>query len=281
VKQPYRQLTIDANYSFDDRTPDNGIPAVDGRIADVPIENFYGEPFGTYNRDGFEISAVLKHDFSDDWSVNSAFRYQTYTPERYSVFFDPPDPETGEITRSTYYAEGDYQRYAANVDLVGKFKTGSIDHKLLFGTEYRQFVEDPAFNAFGAGDPYPSINLFDPVYIDRRFEKTTAFFRDDYLITWGAYIQDQIDLLPNLKFLAGVRYNNYSQNASEQILGEERVEFEQKDTAWTPRFGIVYQPIEPISLYFSYSMFVMNLVRLMGVHILILVRRLLFLELFL
>ncbi|MBE9017919.1 TonB-dependent siderophore receptor [Chroococcidiopsidales cyanobacterium LEGE 13417] len=242
-------LTVDASYTNDSRTPYYGIPAVGGRIADVPRSRYYGEPFAEYSRDGFELGAVLRHGFSDNWSVTGAFRYISYSPERYAVFFSSPDEDTGEMTREQYFSDGNYQRYIGNLDLVGEFKTGSIQHKLLLGTEYRQYIEDPRFQ-FGE---YPSINLFDPVYVNRRFDKAPTFFRDDYDETWGFYIQDQIELLPNLKFLAGVRYDNYQQNRTTQDLGEPRIDFEQTDTAWSPRVGIVYQPIEPISLYFSYS----------------------------
>ena len=242
-------LTVDASYSTDSRTPYYGIPAVGGRIADVPRSRYYGEPFAEYSRDGFELGAVLRHGFSDNWSVTGAFRYINYSPERYAVFFNSPDGDTGEMTREQYFSDGNYQRYIGNIDVVGEFKTGSIQHKLLLGTEYRQYIEDPRFQ-FGE---YPSINLFDPVYVNRRFDKAPTFFRDDYDVTWAFYIQDQIELLPNLKFLAGVRYDNYKQNRTTQDLGEPRIDFEQTDTAWSPRVGIVYQPIEPISLYFSYS----------------------------
>ena len=243
-------LTVDASYFNDVRTPYYGIPAVGRRIADVPRSRYYGEPFNKYRFEGFELGAVLKHEFSDNWLVTGAFRYQDYSQERYSVFFDSPDETTGEITRRSYFSDGDYQRYIGNIDVVGEFKTGSIQHKLLLGTEYRQYIEDPRFQT---GEPYPSINLFDPVYVNTRFDKVPTFFRDDYYVTWGFYLQDQIELLPNLKFLAGVRYDSYKQFPTEQNLGEPRIDFEQTDTAWSPRVGIVYQPIEPISLYFSYS----------------------------
>jgi iron complex outermembrane recepter protein len=242
-------LTVDAAYTNDSRTPYYGIPAIGGRIADVPRSRYYGEPFAEYSRDGFELGAVLRHGFSDNWSITGAFRYINYSPERYAIFFSSPDETTGEMTRELYFSDGNYQRYIGNIDVVGEFKTGSIQHKLLLGTEYRQYIEDPRFQ-FGE---YPSINLFDPVYVNRRFDKAPTFFRDDYDETWGFYIQDQIELLPNLKFLAGVRYDNYQQNRTTQDLGEPRIDFEQTDTAWSPRVGIVYQPIEPISLYFSYS----------------------------
>jgi iron complex outermembrane receptor protein len=70
---------------------------------------------------------------------------------------------------------------------------------------------------------------------------------------FSVYLQDQVDLLPNLKLLAGIRYDNFSQFRTTQDLGQPRSEFEQTDNAWSPRVGIVYQPIQALSLYASYT----------------------------
>lgn len=66
-------------------------------------------------------------------------------------------------------------------------------------------------------------------------------------------MQNQIDITPELKVLAGVRFDYVDQFRTEQNVGEPRQEFEQTDEAFTPRVGIVYQPIEPLSLYASYT----------------------------
>jgi iron complex outermembrane recepter protein len=64
----------------------------------------------------------------------------------------------------------------------------------------------------------------------------------------GFYLQDQIDLAENWHLLIGGRldFTEQDQNQAGSIT-------EQSDTAFSPRLGIVYQPIEPISLYASYS----------------------------
>lgn len=64
----------------------------------------------------------------------------------------------------------------------------------------------------------------------------------------GIYVQDQITLADNLKFLLGGRLDIFTQDFrflanTDSASGE----------AFSPRVGIVYQPIEPISLYASYS----------------------------
>jgi iron complex outermembrane recepter protein len=66
----------------------------------------------------------------------------------------------------------------------------------------------------------------------------------------GIYIQDQIAITDNLKLLLGGRFDAFEQ--TDQNLTDDTETF-QSGNAFSPRLGIVYQPIEPISLYASYS----------------------------
>jgi iron complex outermembrane recepter protein len=81
----------------------------------------------------------------------------------------------------------------------------------------------------GAGDPLKSLQTNDAL---------------------GIYLQDQITLADNLKFLIGGRFDIRSSKLEDEIAAS--VTFQQ-DEAFSPRLGIVYQPIPPISLYASYS----------------------------
>ncbi|NET54086.1 MAG: TonB-dependent siderophore receptor, partial [Merismopedia sp. SIO2A8] len=66
----------------------------------------------------------------------------------------------------------------------------------------------------------------------------------------GIYLQDQIDILDNLILMAGLRFDIVDQDITDRVADSETNQY---DDALTPRIGIVYQPIEPISLYASYS----------------------------
>lgn len=61
---------------------------------------------------------------------------------------------------------------------------------------------------------------------------------------------DQVNLTSNLKLLLGGRFDTSSSTSKDELANTES---SQSSDAFTPRFGIVYQPIEPISLYASYS----------------------------
>lgn len=66
----------------------------------------------------------------------------------------------------------------------------------------------------------------------------------------GVYLQDQIALADNLKLVLGGRYDWANQDSKDLIADTTT---SQSDDAFSPRVGIVYQPIQPISLYASYS----------------------------
>ncbi|MEO0537520.1 MAG: TonB-dependent siderophore receptor [Cyanobacteria bacterium P01_A01_bin.123] len=247
-------LDVYGRYTYDRETFDDGIPFTsDGEPVDVPRSRFLGEDWGEFTQDQFSVGYRLNHDFSDNWSVRHTSEYSQYQPERYypsAGFAFDFDEGTGEIGRVTNNADGTYHRFFTNAEVLGRFNTGDIQHQLLFGIEYRYAAEDPGFQF---GNPYPSINVFNPVYTNEPFEQAQFFFRDDNIDSIGVYVQDQIDITPELIVLAGIRFDYADQFRTTQDLGAPREEFTQTDTAFSPRLGVVYQPIEPLSLYASYS----------------------------
>jgi len=237
-------------YLYSSETIDQGIPAFGDGVVDVPRERFLGEDFSKFEQNQFNIGYTLTHKFSENWSVRHALQYFQYEPKRFAPLFDSFNEETGELSRFEYATDGTYQRFFTNAEVVGKFKTGPIAHQLLFGADYRYGAEDPGFEF---SDPYPSINVFNPIYSRKSFQFAPTFFRDDNIDRIGIYIQDKIDLLPNLKILAGVRYDYADQFRTTRNLGEPRAEFTQSDSDFSPRFGIVYQPIPNVAIYGSYT----------------------------
>ncbi|MCL6433964.1 MAG: TonB-dependent siderophore receptor [Leptolyngbyaceae cyanobacterium HOT.MB2.61] len=247
---PDTSIDFFGQYIRNRETLDEGLVAIGDRVANLPRDRFLGEPFSEFNQDQFNLGYRVNHRFSDRLSLRHALQYTQYSPERYAPVFDSLDEETGELRRFEFFAGGTYKRFFTNAELIGRFATGSVQHQLLFGIEYRRGTENPEFQF---SNPYPSINIFNPIYTRVLYAIAPEFFRDDSLDIIGIYLQDQIDLLPNLKLLAGVRYDYVNQFRTTRNLGEPREEFALQDSKFTPRFGIVYQPIAPLSLYASYT----------------------------
>ncbi|MGF1673000.1 MAG: TonB-dependent siderophore receptor, partial [Rivularia sp. (in: cyanobacteria)] len=249
---PDTSLNVYARYVTESETTDEGLPETSDGVVDVPRDRFFGEDFGEFEQEQFNIGYTLNHKLNEDWSVRHALQYLEYDPFRYYPAFGFAgglNESTGELPRIENAARGTYRRFFTNADVIGKFKTSSIQHKLLFGVEYRRNTEDLSFQFT---QPYDPINVFNPVYARRPYEIAPSLFQDVKNTRIGIYLQDQIDLLPNLKVLAGVRYDSVD-SFSGGISEGEPFENEFSNSAWSPRFGIVYQPIQPLSLYASYT----------------------------
>ena len=84
---------------------------------------------------------------------------------------------------------------------------------------------------------------------DEPFE--VRFFEEVRENSFGIYLQDQIAILDNLQLVVGGRFDTYNSETTDFSADGEISETEAD--AFSPRVGIVYQPIEPVSLYASYT----------------------------
>ncbi len=105
------------------------------------------------------------------------------------------------------------------------------------------------YTGFEAADPI-LLDIFNPNYdVDLPAIPDEAYFYTTRRDTLGIYLQDQITFADNLKVLVGGRFDTFQRKETElgETTGEESL------SAFSPRVGIVYQPIQPISLYASYT----------------------------
>jgi iron complex outermembrane recepter protein len=237
--------------------------APDSRVFDAPIERFLGEP--EVNQDETErhnINATFSHRFNDSLEFRSNFAVLIDRTENALVRPRSIDEDGRTVLRSfDSNPFNDSDSFTLQNNLIAKFDTGSIKHQLLLGFDWSQDNQENA-NLYLEDAEVPAIDLFDPEYgsplptqlngIDAASDRKTE--------NYALYLQDQITLLPNLKFLAGGRYDFIdNRTIIESFRGENIISAEGsteesfEDEAFSPRLGIVYQPIEPISLYASYS----------------------------
>ncbi|KZL48893.1 ferrichrome-iron receptor [Nodularia spumigena CENA596] len=237
-------LRLELEYSNDKRPYDRGLVAFGTGLADIPFDRVLGEPDDFSERTNFLAGYRLEHRFNDDWKIRNQFRYSF--SDQTSNRLEPRrlNETTGVLGRE--FAQGEFTRrnYELQTDLVGNFATGSIQHTLLFGVDL-SWQNDGGVSRF---ETAPSINIFNPVYgiapRPSRDEFSNLFPSDSQTNTVGFFLQDQITLAENLKLLVGGRFDTINQSSPSN---------ERQYQAFSPRVGIVYQPIQPISLYTSFS----------------------------
>ncbi len=196
----------------------------------------------------YQASYDLEHRFSENWQLRSAFLFSRVVNDR-SLLDAGLTENLRTLDRDYSYNRATSENYNFDTYTVGKFQTGSIGHQLVIGFNYKWGESSDV----GGGGAANQLDLFNPVYGQRirlGLNDEFAYADRSQADSYGFYIQDQVTLAENFKLLLGGRYDIANSRAG--AIGEELTESPQEQ-AFSPRVGIVYQPIEPISLYASYS----------------------------
>jgi iron complex outermembrane receptor protein len=253
-------LTLQYEYQKADRTYYDGLPP-DPVVFKAPISRFLGEPGDRYEIQTHTIFLTLNHRFNENLRLRSAFTTALYDTEESEIRPNSIASDGRTVLRRYAAGPGYYRNYALQTDLIGNFNTGSVPHQVLVGLEWNKYRYGYDYLRSSV-DLTPSIDLFNPVYgASPPAEFDEASQRDRFeRSTIGLYAQDQVTLLSNLKLLVGGRYDFIHRKNSSQpldVTGRDPTDDASVDRlyngAFSPRVGIVYQPIPPISLYASYS----------------------------
>lgn len=247
------KLTVEFNYQNYDYFFDRAfLPS--NEFLDLPIHRVVlGEKdYNNGQYDSYYVSYNFEHEFDDNWKIRQGFgaliidgNISTIQPANYSAPFLEPDGKT--LPRSAQKTEESQDNYTLQTEVLGKFNTGSVRHNLLVGVELSRYEFAYTFR----DAPIGSIDIFNPVYGSKPGEFVIISSEKYGSDNLGLYAQDLIELLPNLKILVGVRLDWAKVFYRDEIAKQDYTNFD--EFAATPRAGIVYQPTDSTSLYFSWS----------------------------
>jgi iron complex outermembrane recepter protein len=259
-------LLVQGDYLKHDFTPDFGIGTigttsstnVGKQIADVPRSRFMGTNWQYTQTIQSTIGAEVEHRFNSDWQLSAGISKAYYHRDYFAVERIQADP-TGKWKRPLGKFDNKEDYYAAQVNLNGEFKTGSMEHKLLVGIDADQYYTSNLASAI-TGTIYDTVNILDPTKYIQRTDIPNAVWstRAEIPVTrFGVYVQDLVAITKKLKLLAGVRwsYQHTDPTKTTYLLKNDSLAYTkaQFDQAFSPRVGLVYQPTEKMSLFASYA----------------------------
>ena len=255
------KLTLEGQYFRYNEVPYfTGLPAsgvlFDNPLGRVPLSRNLGDPKSNAEpqnpTDFGSIGYRLEHKFNDNLLVRNAFNFEVYNSHYTYLLTDGLD-ETDNRTlyRSAYRTDpgdGLSQSFVLQTDVIGKIQSGNVKQEILFGVELRRRTIKGRFQ-FAPAAP---TDLFNPVYGIDIADEDFVVYNDSFRTqnSLGIYVQDLVSIGENLHILLGGRFDLVDQTDENKLTGET---FEQQDTAFSPRLGIVYQPIREVSLYANYS----------------------------
>lgn len=256
------QILIEGDYLKDNRTLDYGTGAVNYVIADVPRDRFLGASWSSYKAAQKSSTVSISHQLRKNWELRGMTSLQGFNSDIFgttrpnSGTFVKPD---GNWIRGVQRSKTNEVYYVGQIDLIGQINTGTIQHAVLIGADIDKYdTKTPAFNSLSR---YDSINIYDlSLYTQRNDIPTLSerTFTKSLTNRAGVYIQDLVSLTASLKILAGIRYSHLDRENDVYTNPTSTTEASQvvtnlNDDAFTPRFGVVYQPIKSISIFTSYA----------------------------
>jgi iron complex outermembrane receptor protein len=268
---PKTDLVVEGDYLRDNRTPDFGIGAIDYVIQDSRTR-FLNTTDASNATQQTSATATLSSRLSEVWQVRALAGFQRYDNElrsaaRPSAIIAKPGRNYGNWGRGLQRTETAENYFNAQLDLTATFRTGAVGHTLLLGADADQYNTNALAYVSQAFD---SVNIFNPSKVLGQPRNAVSSYDAMRYNTRtlgntrraGFYVQDLISILDNVKVLAGLRWS-YQETPSDLLTyqapladGSMTVNLKENrryDNAFSPRLGLVYQPIKTTALFASYS----------------------------
>jgi len=247
------------DYLSDKRTADFGVGAINYTLIDIPRNRFLGVSWSRYHVEQKSSTATITHRFNDKWQLRSVTSFQNLNSDLFANQRPNGNSQfikaNGDWIRGLQRTNINENYYITQLDLTGKFSTGSVKHIFLFGADAdRYLTENTAYNPVAK---YDSINVFDLNKYKQRNDipdLTPKTLTTSPIRRTGVYVQDLISVTEKIKLLAGVRFS-YLETFSDVYTYSSgtTVKTRQFDNAFSPRVGMVYQPIKTMALFTSYA----------------------------
>lgn len=253
---------LNANYVRDRSTsnwqPDIPVYSDEPRLFSLPNDFTYAGSDQKYKGDSYQLQSVLTHRLSNRWKAQFLLGYSESRADRRQYSNWGIDPSSNTADRSFSFQQLNSPTITINPYINGSFSIGKVKNNIAAGLDLtydrnnypngiKQFAATPFNLEHPDYSPFDSIGA--TVYTNSRTEKFT------YNAS-AAYLLDQLELSAHFKALIGLRFTNYFMRylAISAATGlptyDERPE---RTQAFTPRAGLVYQPVKTTSLYIDYN----------------------------
>ena len=244
----------------DDRTVDRGVPSENGRPWADSDSAFFGNPDASFATTEVDLLNVhVDHDFSASLELRNRTVFGDYSKFYQNIHANSPVCANlagcgalafGQVALQGYNSGTERQNFFNQTDLIWRTQTGGVGHTILAGAEFGTQQTDNTRAANFTGLPAVSVTntttsatgVISPVL------QTNNQVDSD---VGAVYLQDQLAFGDHWQLIAGVRFDRFALDFDDRRAAN--ADFSRTDDLVSPRLGLIYRPIEPLSFYASYS----------------------------
>jgi iron complex outermembrane receptor protein len=240
--RPGTTVTVEGEYERMFSLTDLGLVApVAGNFSSVamlPRSRFLGDPAGEFRGRKSFYSADVDHELGRGWRARGSWNLHYFHRDVKQVAAVSLAADGQTLNRRTNAFLQHYYNYFAQADVIGSFRTGPLTHTVVLGADSLLGRWNGSRNSLSTAAP---IDIFNPVYgLPMNFAYSQNFPSKNKQI--GYTVQDNITLPYGFQALLGARYTTV-----------EDFEVRTRDRNVSPRAGLLYRPVNWLSLYGSYS----------------------------
>lgn len=212
----------------------------------------------------YTLQGQMNYKISDQWTSQTVISRGVAKSDGYYSYLYDNENGLGEFSLWISDQQGQILTSDIQQNFIGDFKLGNLRNRLVVGLDY--FSRNIVDNSSGYGwvhnvnprgeinyvDPYSGVEMV-PTYltrssIDNLLAATGASNSNTKDAAYSAYISDVINLSPKLLAMASLRLDYFD---TEGDVTTEEDDYDQ--TALSPKFGLLYQPIQDkLSVFANY-----------------------------
>lgn len=253
------RVTLGYEYFSDDRVADRGVPSLlgigIGRPVDVAPGTFFGSPeLSPIRASVSAFTSLVEHELGNGAMLRNRTRYADYDRFYQNVYPNGvvAEPDGGlNAVISAYNSSMKRENLFNQTDLVFDIDRGGLRHTVLVGAEFGR-QETDNLRQSGTFAESNLVPLEDPRYLGAITFANRASDANNRSVAdvAGVYVQDQIEFSPQWQAVLGLRYDRFEVDVRDVRSG---VVLSSADGLWSPRVGVIWTPVAPLSLYASYS----------------------------
>ena len=247
---PNTVLSVGAEHFDDHRVVDRGVPSQNGRPFETHESTFFGNPEQSYADLTATVGrANFEHNFGNGVRLRNHLSYGDYDKFYSNVHAGGAVTLTGDVNLQAYASRAERQNLFNQTDLTWAFNTGSVGHTLLIGAEIGRQSTDNFRTANGAAGSV-NVNVATVSFVPVNLNSTQTLNTVDVDVL-SAYVQDQLSFGDRWHLIAGLRFERFKMEFDDRRAAN--ADANNTDNMVSPRVGVVYKPVENLSLYGSYS----------------------------